>query len=514
MKKNKHNNHFFALFFIFLLSFTAAYFSGKFLRQGKTYTIVLDDKGFSKDTVTIHQGDTVVWKIAGAKLHWPASNFHPTHTFYPESGGCLGSKLDACRGLRPGETYSFVFDKVGNWGMHDHNASGFTMMVKVEKKQGSSLITHPETQLKVIPFEKPTSSPQSQAEEDYQHCKSKKGKGISDQHECYGRLMEESAYRFGQEYAFEVMHELQKKDSGTIGCHFISHGVGWGMYKHDPEHWQQTMNNLSTECSYGALHGLLEYYISGLPDGKLTKEIAQAICPPHNALGGCGHPLGHILLVEEKGDVDRALDFCDVLGDNKGSCYHGVFMEHHLALNLILHGFGDPKRKNWSDFLEKDAEFCKKYSEEKLNACWGRLAHSIYYRYDQDVRKIYDYCNRAPNKQAARVCKQISFTGLYTVTHANLPKYISYCTLERSFDPGFEQVCYNEYVGLLLANNKPEHATEVVPFCLGLPSSFTRDCLRMVGDNLKKYHLSTSFINNFCKPVKDLKLQSLCRGTI
>ena len=52
--------------------------------------------------------------------HWPASAVHPTHVVYPESGGCIGSKFDACKGLAEGETFEFVFSEKGSWKYHDH----------------------------------------------------------------------------------------------------------------------------------------------------------------------------------------------------------------------------------------------------------------------------------------------------------------------------------------------------------------------------------------------------------
>ena len=45
---------------------------------------------------------------------------HPTHAIYPESGGCIGSKFDACKGLKEGESWSFTFNEKGTWNYHDH----------------------------------------------------------------------------------------------------------------------------------------------------------------------------------------------------------------------------------------------------------------------------------------------------------------------------------------------------------------------------------------------------------
>jgi hypothetical protein len=53
---------------------------------------------------------------------WVASAQHPTHTVYPEKtdADCLGSAFDACEGVSPGNSWSFTFNEVGEWGYHNH----------------------------------------------------------------------------------------------------------------------------------------------------------------------------------------------------------------------------------------------------------------------------------------------------------------------------------------------------------------------------------------------------------
>ncbi len=85
---------------------------------GKTIEIM--SSKFSPDTLTIGVGETVTWINKDSVSHWPASAVHPTHAVYPEAGGCMGSKFDACKALSPGESFSFTFNQKGTWGYHDH----------------------------------------------------------------------------------------------------------------------------------------------------------------------------------------------------------------------------------------------------------------------------------------------------------------------------------------------------------------------------------------------------------
>ena len=93
-----------------------------------TYT----NTGYSPSTLTVQVGTTVTFKNESSMAMWTASASHPTHKVYPTTGGCLGSTFDACRGIQPGDSWSFKFDIAGNWKYHDHLKPSFfgTIIVK------------------------------------------------------------------------------------------------------------------------------------------------------------------------------------------------------------------------------------------------------------------------------------------------------------------------------------------------------------------------------------------------
>ncbi|MFN7088750.1 MAG: Kazal-type serine protease inhibitor domain-containing protein, partial [Candidatus Paceibacteria bacterium] len=74
--------------------------------------IIIQNGIFSPDIVKIKKGGKVTWVNKSERAVWPASNPHPIHTGYPG--------FDAFRGLKTGETYSFVFERIGSWKYHDH----------------------------------------------------------------------------------------------------------------------------------------------------------------------------------------------------------------------------------------------------------------------------------------------------------------------------------------------------------------------------------------------------------
>ena len=87
-------------------------------------TIEITSSGFNTPELTINAGETVTFINKDTEPHWPASAMHPTHLLYPETGGCIGSKFDACKELAQGETFSFAFNEIGAWKYHDHLKPG------------------------------------------------------------------------------------------------------------------------------------------------------------------------------------------------------------------------------------------------------------------------------------------------------------------------------------------------------------------------------------------------------
>jgi plastocyanin len=97
--------------------------------------IAYTDAGYAPTTITIKKGDTVRFiNNSHTADSWPASAVHPTHGIYPQKSAtdCLGSSFDACRGLKPGESWDFTFNDVGTWRFHDHIHPSKTGSVIVE----------------------------------------------------------------------------------------------------------------------------------------------------------------------------------------------------------------------------------------------------------------------------------------------------------------------------------------------------------------------------------------------
>jgi plastocyanin len=88
--------------------------------------VEMGDFGYNPKLLHINKWETVTWVNVGERANWPASDVHPSHTAYPGSSrtkcGTAEEEgmFDACKGLEKGESFSFTFDKEGEWEYHDH----------------------------------------------------------------------------------------------------------------------------------------------------------------------------------------------------------------------------------------------------------------------------------------------------------------------------------------------------------------------------------------------------------
>jgi plastocyanin len=74
--------------------------------------VTVSDQGYSPNSFTVKRCTKVTFRNTSSIARWPASNPHPTHDIYPQ--------FDPTQRIFPGEAWSFVFDRVGRWGYHDH----------------------------------------------------------------------------------------------------------------------------------------------------------------------------------------------------------------------------------------------------------------------------------------------------------------------------------------------------------------------------------------------------------
>lgn len=85
-------------------------------RNPKKFFVFIANSHFQPESLEIHVGDTVTWVNKDEdKLHWPASDPHPTHTAL--------SGFDPLGDLSYEESFSYTFTAPGVIPYHDHSAA-------------------------------------------------------------------------------------------------------------------------------------------------------------------------------------------------------------------------------------------------------------------------------------------------------------------------------------------------------------------------------------------------------
>lgn len=365
--KNAHKKIVAVLFFSALLVFlnsgateAAAHQDSHNRSTSEITEVLITEEGFIPDRIEIDQGATVVWRNQIERPSWPASNFHPTHSLYKtEKSGCISSALDACRGLEKGEEFSFVFDKPGHWGMHDHLYPAFTMRVSVLAENGG---TEPDEEnagtssqvfasffqkisdffydiwdtLKNL-FGSSSKEPDGPAPEGFIK------KDPQEQLEYIERLAQEDP-----EYAWSYLKQAFIHEGQVIGnAHQHAHIVGNQAYS---LMGFPGVRICDEAFAYGCFHGVTEKMLFAEGPGAINKveEVCIDEFPPHETFDftGCIHGAGHGLFSWAAYDIQEALRLCDNFAEQyKNYCYDGVFMEYSFNASLEDHKkdlLGDP----------------------------------------------------------------------------------------------------------------------------------------------------------------------------
>jgi plastocyanin len=91
-------------------------FSGRgpkiLLTQSGTVIIRMGEDSYIPNEIKVKVGTKVTFLNEINSARWPASDLHPSHGIFPE--------FDPKRPIPAGESWEFTFDKVGEWGIHDH----------------------------------------------------------------------------------------------------------------------------------------------------------------------------------------------------------------------------------------------------------------------------------------------------------------------------------------------------------------------------------------------------------
>jgi hypothetical protein len=294
--------------------------------------------------------------------------------------------------------------------------------------------------------------------------------------QCYARELEKVGKAEGSEAGFALLRKIQDIDPEAYGCHFIAHGISYGAFERSPDTWRDDLRKVSPGCSYGGIHGYLEKAFDRF-DLSLDAAHITEICgtDPH---ADCNHSLGHLLLVEHRGDIASALPVCDAFTDTiqRDFCLGGVFMEQITATNLINHGIADESYHDWPARLPGLTEECRSYDGRSAVTCWMELAHAIVAKYGPDYAGTYAYCQEAPLQSARIECAKHAIGITLAVFNFDASAAHSICT---AVDSAFKEECHTQIVSSLLSTI-PDAIEEATAYCEDIDARYQEACVMRI----------------------------------
>lgn len=329
---------------------------------------------------------------------------------------------------------------------------------------------------------------------------------------CYTKQFQKITLKYDYTTAFAVLKKLVHEKPKFSFCHFMAHSIGQGAYEKDPKNWQTTMNQIPQDCSYGAFHGMLEAYSANLRkknESLISKNILTKIC--ENQIPSCGHIIGHILLVETRANIPKAITACEAF---KGAyytwCVNGIFMEYAYPKTLVQHGLSDNSKLVSTNRLPEFSSYCSSFKDPKISSiCWGEISRGAIADYKSDWGKIFDFCDSAPAPISSETCKNRTVEMLSVSSNFEIMHLKPICKLGK--DTAFERGCYSRLVGGKATNQIDIEDDSLVSFCNSLEVELQKSCFVQIGTALKRRSIKIEAVNVICKSAPS-KYQSFCRG--
>jgi len=372
--------------------------------KNEVIEVLISDEGFKPKQITISKETIIIWKNVGNNFHWPASDFHPTHKEYPtKKQGCLGSNFDACEGLERDETYSFTFDKLGSWSVHDHLYPGLTMHIKVVeevKKKSSSFFLPFELILDLFNTKKNVENVIEITPDKFLQLP------VPEQ-----RNYLETLSAGESEEAWKYLKDAFIVNGQVIGnAHELAHIVGNAIYK---QHDIKGILVCDPAFGFGCYHGVTEKVLTESGVNKIGEIESQCMSIFPSSIGGeapsCIHGIGHGLLTMNGLDINKSLNDCGLLlENNRYYCYDGVFMENLFSLGTTV---VDPKNP-W--------EFCTAFDEKYHSSCSTYHITQILSHFKGNISALADACQASPSTIIYESCYRSLGFRVSQISHGNL----------------------------------------------------------------------------------------------
>lgn len=315
-------------------------------------------------------------------------------------------------------------------------------------------------------------------------------------YECYEKEFDLLAKNNKLEYSTIVLEGLQKIDPSLKFCHLVAHQISAAEVSKSPNNWMDLFNKIDVnKCSMGFFHGVIEGHSRLDPQFILNENTIPQICSQiierasKNVRGfdiqhSCAHAIGHLLLVKEAGDIQKAVAICEVLSsDLEAGCYLGVFMESSFRENLVAHGISN--QPLWDEkFIEKETKVCEEYTDQASIACWHSLGNLYSVISNYSPVRLFEMCKR-PSTNENRISCYFGGIVAMSVSMVSTGNNKDISLLCKPYLNNLE--LYDDcidYVVMYTLGSSDKFTFEMVNFCQQIGQNHKDLCFEKIKDNL------------------------------
>ncbi|HUQ85823.1 MAG TPA: hypothetical protein VM077_05860 [Candidatus Limnocylindrales bacterium] len=225
---------------------------------------------------------------------------------------------------------------------------------------------------------------------------------------CFTKQIQNLVHAQGYKHASLVLSDLvSNQDPKLKDCHLMAHGIGRGIFEANKNDWRTIIGDVDFMCNYGIPHGIIESYLLSLKEGSISDtSILKGVCPKDVHLS-CYHVIGHILVLDNAGNVDNALDKCDIFQTSQvENCYDGAFMENTYNSLSLEHGLIEKKYiKPFSVRIPELVQFCNKFGITTRNViCFREIARAGLIANKYNLESALRVCDQALKPEAKEEC--------------------------------------------------------------------------------------------------------------
>lgn len=346
-------------------------------------------------------------------------------------------------------------------------------------------------------------------------------KSSSEKDQCFGSAFYKITKKSDSTFAIEVLKHLQKIDpQNANGCHFMAHKISQAEVEKNPKMWNKIIQDVSPSlCTGGFLHGVIEAHMATDSSFAINEQSFKSVCDSvyekHRtwfAWRGCVHNMGHLMLVEQQGNIERAINACDKITHDgiRYECFSGTFMEKITSENLVAHGLLD-NIPSWDMRLEKEMEdLCSKYSGTQARACWKVISYVYFATSSHNPTGLFGKCQRAPEKNMRDECFIYGAGNLVATTRFDQSNLKLVCHQFPRENPLFEP-CMEQIIGSLLTSTT-DNLDNTTKLCSNSYENYKQACYDFIINVLKRNKAPQSVAADACKSIPKNMQKKACNN--